>query len=289
LKLRIYDLILKIWKNERIPEEWTEGIICPIFKKGDRRLCNNRPITLLNTVYKIFAILLHNRIYIEVEHKIGEYQMGFRPNRSTIDNIFIICQIYEKCHEHNIELHNVFVDFMQAFDSVNRPMVPECLKQYKVPGKLIKLVQATLQGTRVKVKFYNDMIEQFEITSGVKQGDLLSALLFSTVMDVIISKVEAKGNISTKLKQISAYADDIIIIGRTKQVTMDTFTKLKHAATKFNLLINENKTKYMMCTRKRYREDKLEIDNMSFESVESFKYLGSTVNQNNTIEEEIKG
>ena len=54
--------------------------------------------------------------------------MGFRPNRSTIDNIFIIRQIYEKCHEHNIELHNIFVDFMQALDSVNRPMIPECLK-----------------------------------------------------------------------------------------------------------------------------------------------------------------
>ena len=64
------------------------------------------------------------------------------------------------------------------------------------------------------------MTEQFEITSGVKQGDPLSALLFSIVMDVIISKVEAKGNISTRLKQISAYANDIIIIGRAKQVTM---------------------------------------------------------------------
>jgi len=69
-------------------------------------------------------------------------------------------------------------------------------------------------------------------------------------MDVIISKVEATGNISTRLKQISAYADDIILIGRTKQVTMDTFTKLKCEASKFGLLINENKTKYMMCTRK---------------------------------------
>jgi hypothetical protein len=48
---------------------------------------------------------------------------------------------------------------------------------------------------------------------------------------------------------------------------MDTFTKLKHEASKFGLLINENKTKYMMCTGKRYRENKLEIDNMSFESV----------------------
>jgi hypothetical protein len=44
----------------------------------------------------------------------------------------------------------------------------------------------------------------------------------------------------------------------------------------------------MMCTRRQHRENKLEIDNMSFESIQSFKYLGSIVNQNNTIEEEIK-
>ena len=95
-----------------------------------------------------------------VEHKIGEYQMGFRPNRSTINNIFLIRQIYETCNEYNIELHNVFVDFMQAFDSVNRSMIPECLEQYKVPRKLIYLVQVTLQQTKVKVKV-NNMTEQF--------------------------------------------------------------------------------------------------------------------------------
>ena len=43
-----------------------------------------------------------------------------------------------------------------------------------------------------------------------------------------------------------------------------------------------------MCTRKQHKENKLEIVNMSFESVHSFKYLGSSVNENNTIEEEIK-
>jgi len=43
----------------------------------------------------------------------------------------------------------------------------------------------------------------------------------------------------------------------------------------FGLLINENKTKYMMCTRKQHKENKLERDNMSFESVQFFKYPGS--------------
>jgi hypothetical protein len=63
LKHKIYQLIVKIWKQEKIPTEWTEGILCPIYKKGDCKQCNNyRGISLLNITYKIFAILLYNRL-----------------------------------------------------------------------------------------------------------------------------------------------------------------------------------------------------------------------------------
>jgi hypothetical protein len=84
---------------------------------------------------------------------------------------------------------------MQAFDSVNRSMIPDCLKQFNVPNKLINLAKLTLQDTKVKVKINNDYTEQFEVRTGVKQGDPLSPVLFSTVMDVIIRKLEIRGNI----------------------------------------------------------------------------------------------
>jgi hypothetical protein len=63
LKKRLYNLICKIWNNEKIPIEWSEGMICPIFKKGDPKNCGNyRGITLLNISYKIFAILIYNKL-----------------------------------------------------------------------------------------------------------------------------------------------------------------------------------------------------------------------------------
>jgi hypothetical protein len=110
---------------------------------------------------------------------------------------------------------------MQAFDSVNRSMIPDCLKQFSVPNKLIKLVKLTLQDTKLKVKINNDYTEQFEVRTGVKQCDPLSPVLFSTLMDVIIKKLEIRGNISTRLKQLSAYADDVLIMARTKQTLID--------------------------------------------------------------------
>ena len=55
--------------------------------------------------------------------------MGFRPNRST-DNIFIVRQIYEKCYEYNIDLHNIFIDFSQAFGTVQRDAIYNILIKY---------------------------------------------------------------------------------------------------------------------------------------------------------------
>jgi hypothetical protein len=94
---------------------------------------------LLNIAYKIYAILLNNRLSEIIENKVGDLQMGFRPNRSTIDNIFMVRQIFKKCYEYNTELHNIFVDYSQAFDSVNRNKITECLTKYVVPKKNNKI------------------------------------------------------------------------------------------------------------------------------------------------------
>ena len=109
--------------------------------------------------------------------------MGFRPNRSTTDNIFIVWQICEKYHEYNIDLHNRFIDFSQAFDTVNRDVIYNSLTKYNVPDKLIKLIKLTMQRTKMKVKLNNSYSEWFETKTGVRQGDPLPALLFSVVLD----------------------------------------------------------------------------------------------------------
>ena len=99
LKHRIHILILKIWKKEELAVDWENSIICPIYKKGDRMHCKNyRSIMLLNVAYKIFATTLCKKLTKIMVGKLGEYEMGFRPDRSTIDNIFILRQIYEKFH-----------------------------------------------------------------------------------------------------------------------------------------------------------------------------------------------
>ena len=153
--------------------------------------------------------------------------------------------IYEKCYEYNIDLHNIFKNFSYAFDTVDWDVIYS-----SVPDKLIKLIKLSMQWTKMKVKINNSYMEWFEMKTGVRQGDLLSTLLFSIVLDSVITNLEVWGNITTILKQICAYADDIIIIGRTKQVWIDTFCRLKQEALNAGLIINTNKTKYLYCTKK---------------------------------------
>jgi hypothetical protein len=122
-------LILKIWQDEEIPAQWAEGIIAPIHKKGDKLACHNyRPVILSNISYKMFAILLNNRLVVAIESKLDNCQMRFRSNRSTIDNIFLVKQIYEKCCEFHIDIYNIFVDYTQEFDSVKRCQIIYCAK-----------------------------------------------------------------------------------------------------------------------------------------------------------------
>jgi retron-type reverse transcriptase len=159
--------------------------------------------------------------------------MGFRPDRSTVDNIFIIRQIFEKCYECNIELHNVFIDYTQAFDSTDRNKVLDNLKYCDVPIKLISLVALTLEDSKAIAKVNNEYSNKFEVHRGVKQGDPLSATLLSIAIDVIIRKLDIRGNFSSRLKQCVAYAGDILITTRTKQAMIDAFNKLKMESIKY--------------------------------------------------------
>ena len=190
--------------------------------------------------------------------------MGFRPNRSTIDNIFMVRQIFEKCYEYNIELHNIFADYSQAFDSVNRNNIIECLTKYEVPTKLIGL---TFNNSTAKVKIGNWFTNEFRIVSGVKQGDPLSSTLFSIVIDNAIKQLDLKGNISTHIKQCSAYADNKLLTTRTMYALQDTFRKLKEISIQVGLTINEHKTKYLRCTKKQHRMDGIDITQPHLEQV----------------------
>jgi len=121
LTKNLHNLIQQIWIKKKAPKDWNESLICPIFKKGNRNKVENyRGIILLNSGYKILSLIILKILQIYTDEIVGNYQSGFKKNKSTTDYIFVIRQVMEKSYEFAKDLRVVFIDYKQAYDSIDR-------------------------------------------------------------------------------------------------------------------------------------------------------------------------
>jgi sorting nexin-29 len=143
-------------------------------QKGDKLTCENyRGIALLSTLYKVLSIAINRRLMPWAEKVVGEYQNGFRQGRSTIYHIFSVRQMLEKIYEYNVDLHPLFIDFKQAYDSINREQLLTGMQVLGIPKKLITMTNMTLRNTRCRVKVQNALSEESELNSGLRRGPTL--------------------------------------------------------------------------------------------------------------------
>ena len=95
------------------------------------------------------------------------------------------------------------------------------------------------------VKIENLTSNAFLISSGVRQGNPLSATIFNLILDLVIKKLNLRGDVSLKLKQCVAYADDVALPAGALKALKEIFHELQNEATLVGLSINEGKIKYM--------------------------------------------
>lgn len=287
-------LVERCWSEEKLPNEWKMGVICPIFKKGCKLECKNyRGISLLPTAYKILSIILAERLKPLMENFLQPYQAGFRRGMSTTDQIFCIRQIIQKSYAMNTETDHLFIDFKQAYDTIDREQLWGIMVEFGFPFKLIRLLKATLTDVKSCVKVDGQLSEAFDSEIGLRQGDGISTMLFNIALEGVIrrSKIETGGSIFVKSTQVLAFADDIDIIGRNIRAVKDAYCKLEKEANKIGLQVNVDKTKFLMvCPSMRTVElvgSHLEIEGKGFEVVNEFPYLGALMDNKFCTSKEI--
>jgi sorting nexin-29 len=132
----------------------------------------------------------------------------------------------------------------------------------------------------------------FPIRNGLKQLDARSPLLFNFALEYAIKRVQENqdGLNLNGTHQLLAYADDVNILGRSAHNVKENAEALLVATNEIGLEINADKTKYMVMSRDRNAGGghSVKTDNSSIERVEEFKYLGTTLTDQNCIQEEIK-
>ena len=291
----LHQLIVKIWDTEQLPEEWKEGVICPIYKKGDKLDCENyRAITILNAAYKVLSQIIFRRLSPLTNSFVGSYQAGFIGGRSTTDQVFTLRQILQKCREYKIPTHHLFIDFKAAYDTIDRSELWKIMDENGFPGKLTRLIKATMDGNKCCVRISGGLSSSFESRRGLRQGDGISCLLFNIALEGVMRRagINMRGTIFSRSSQIICFADDVDIIGKTREAVANLYTRLKREAGKIGLEINTSKTKYMLAYATDSARDELgravTIDGDEFEVVDEFVYLGSMVTKDNDTSREIR-
>jgi hypothetical protein len=107
--------------------------------------------------YKVLAMVLYGRLKPYAYQIIGHHQCGLTEGVSTIDQIQTLRQILEKTLQFQIETHHLFIDFKTAYDKVNRNEIYKAMLELGMPPKLVRLTQATMEGTTAKVKVQNEL------------------------------------------------------------------------------------------------------------------------------------
>ncbi|TWW77032.1 R2DM Retrovirus-related Pol polyprotein from type II retrotransposable element [Takifugu flavidus] len=274
------------WTLGAVPLDWQTGVVVPLFKKGDRRVCSNyRGITLLSLPGKVYSGVLERRFRRIVEPQIQEEQCGFRPGRGTVDQLYTLSRVFEGACEFAQPVHMCFVDLEKAFDRVPRGVL---WGENGVPGPLIWVVHSLYDRCQSFGHITGSKSNSFPVRVGLRQGCPLSPILFITFMDRISRcshGVEGVWFGDLRIESL-LFADDVVLLASSAcdlQRSLDRFAAACKAAGR---RISTSKSEAMVLNWKkvacllRVKEDILP-------QVEEFKYLGVLFTSEGRMEQEI--
>ncbi|GFN94160.1 LINE-1 retrotransposable element orf2 protein [Plakobranchus ocellatus] len=216
-----------------------------------------------------------NRLKLEAEKIIAEEQAGFRPGRSTVEQICNIRILMEKYLQHQQDLHHVFIDFKKAFDRVWHETLWSTMRKYNINS-----IENLYNKATSAVFCYNNIGDWFRTTVGVRQGCLFSPTLFNIFLERIMTDAleDHFGTVSIGGRPITnlRFADDIDGLARNECELASLWEKLDKASSNFGMEISAEKTKIMTNSKESSKKE-IKVNGQILESVTKFKYLGSII------------
>ncbi|KAK6760365.1 hypothetical protein RB195_021728 [Necator americanus] len=286
-------IIRSIWIDGRIPDSWRHAIIIPLHKKlsvTDPR--NYRGISLLRVMYKVLERIILDRLIKHREETTRDEQAGFRPGRSTIDQVFIVRRVIEIWQRYSEPMQLAFLDIEAAFDSPHRGRLLNALRADGVPGEFVRLLDDMNQRTTAAVRTPAGCTTPFEVVTGVRQGAVAGPFLFNFAIDDIMRRtvdqcpagiiLAPSGRPFTELE----YADDVVIFAESSTKLQHVVNLVSKLAAAYGLRLRPNKCKQMwIFSRPRTG---IRVDGQPIELVDEFCNLGCTLKNNGSYERDVQ-
>lgn len=274
-----------LWKLEYMPQEWKQGGIFPIYKKGGAEDPNNyRGITLLSVVAKVWDRIINTRLtkWGEKRGLLRDEQGGFREERGCVDLIFMLAEVLDARKEANASTFLCFIDVKKAYDTVWQDGLWWKLWQGGITGKVWRLLREWYKDMSSAVLVDGERTEMMSIGQGVKQGAISSPLLYSLFVNdaaSMLEEMEVGLRYEGRWMGLMLYADDMVLLARSGdelQRMIDLMVEFSH---RWRFEMHAGKSEVMIVNEPP-RGRQWRLDGANMKTVAEFKYLGVEIQRN---------
>ena len=208
-----------------VPAIWGNCVIKPIPKSSSadpRDSLSYRGIALASAVYKIYCSVINERLsnWANINNLIADEQNGFRKKRSTVDHISSLTRITDTRKKARKSTFCAFIDFKKAYDTINRSKLWCRLVSTGLCGKLFRAVKSLYSSVSSCIRLNDLHTDWFEVKPGLRQGCILSPLLFNFYINDLAIYLIVFGigiNCGEDIVCILMYADDVVLLAETER------------------------------------------------------------------------
>ncbi|OJT04059.1 LINE-1 retrotransposable element ORF2 protein [Trametes pubescens] len=204
-----FKVLSEVWDTGSVPERWHENVIVSLYKAGDPELPNNyRGVTLISVLEKILTGVMLARLETAVEKtgNLGLTQAGFRKGEEAISQVVALADILRRRHLDKRKTYGLFVDFKKAYDKVPHALLWVCLRRAGIQGNMLEMIQSLYRSTKVSVRAGGGRSQAFALKRGLRQGCLLSPLLFAIFISGMYLSCHTYGvSVSARMSRVAQY------------------------------------------------------------------------------------
>ena len=284
----LYDVFSEIIEAKQMTETMRTAVVKLIFKKKNKKKMENyRPISLLCVDYKILAKIITERMEHTMNEIVDVDQQGFIKGGDITGNLILVKEIIDYCNEEKKEGNMILMDFMKAYDRVDREAMFDTLTTMNYGDYFLNLVRILYTDAAAVVMVNGEMADSFMTGGGVRQGCPLSPYLFIAVLELMAIALREDENYdgitepdSNETDKVSLFADDSsMFILKTTQIlaTRKTIHKFEKAT---GARLHDGKTKIMKLGQTRQENKTREEIGTEFEIMlddEIERYLGEMI------------
>ena len=269
------------WRYGMIPSEWRRSTVVPIPKKRRSGVCKTdefRGISLVPVAYKAMYSVTQRRLRHVVEERnlVAEEKGGFRKGRGCRDQLLTLLLLGQVKAVAKRGTLAGFIDFKKAYDRVDRGKLWGCLEKI--------VLKAMYSDMSCEVKVGEECSEPFGVSCSLRQGCILSPLLFSLYVNSLVNKLkdsEVGVKCGSQVIPVLLYADDAVILAEDERSMRQGLDTLAEWCSEWAVEINVEKCGVMHVRRKgaKRTKEKFFVGGDEVKVVEEYKYLRCVVNE----------